>query len=43
MLGLWREHFDSLLNEDTNDEVEPEIPIADNGIDIPPHDYDVSF
>ena len=41
MLGLWREHFDGLLNGDTNtDEVEPEIPIADDGIDIPSPDYD---
>ena len=42
MLGLWRKHFEGLLNEDTNtDEAEPEIAIADDGIDIPPSDYDV--
>ena len=30
-LGLWREFFDGLLNGDTNtDEVEPEIPIAND-------------
>ena len=41
MLGVWSEHFDDLLDGDTNThEVEPEIPIADGGIDIPPPDYD---
>ena len=40
MLGLWREHFNGLLNADTNtDGVEPEISIADDGIDIAPADY----
>ena len=41
MLGLQREHFDGLLNGDTNtNEVEPEIPIADDGINIPSPDLD---
>ena len=40
LLGLWRKHFDGLLNGDTNtNKVEPEISIADDGIDIPPPPY----
>ena len=41
MLGHLREQFDGLLKGDTNtDEVGPEIPIADDVIDIPSPDYD---
>ena len=41
MLKLWRQHFNSLLNGDFNtEEAEPEIPITDDGIHIPPPDYD---
>ena len=41
ILGVFRQHFDGPINGDTNtDKIEPEIPIADDGIDIPPSDYD---
>ena len=40
MLRIWREHFSRLLNGDINtDEAEPEIPITDDGVEIPPPDY----
>lgn len=42
MLGLWREHFSGLLNgdDDNPEDVFPETPFANDGIDIPPPDYD---
>lgn len=41
MLRRWRDHFNGLLNGSTvAEEVEPDIPITDDGVDIPPPDYD---
>ena len=41
MIGLWRDPFNGILNGDTNtDEFEPQIPITDDGIEIPSPDCD---
>ena len=45
ILGLWREHFSTLLNGDDENnpatgEADPETPALEDGVDIPPPDYD---